>query len=169
MKHSFWPLVFRLMAAAHATAGEAVTYPFEGSFERRHLRRRERDPRPGLVIDYTSHVGDMLNRTGADVGSDVRIFDAADIFIFCSAHPLARGDGGRPDRTSRIAPMASLSPSGMARSRSAIATMPEGEMQKVQALLDEIVQDGAGVAPAGPRLAGALEPKSRHARAVTGA
>ena len=39
----------------------------------------------GLVIDYVSHVGEMLNRTGEDVGSDQQIFKAADIFLFCSA------------------------------------------------------------------------------------
>ena len=39
----------------------------------------------GLVIDYTSHVGDMLARTGKDVGSSVQLFDKAQIFVFCSA------------------------------------------------------------------------------------
>ncbi|MDG2340427.1 MAG: DUF302 domain-containing protein [Paracoccaceae bacterium] len=39
----------------------------------------------GLVIDNVSHVGEMLNRTGADVGSTVAIYDAADVYSFCSA------------------------------------------------------------------------------------
>ena len=39
----------------------------------------------GLGIDMTSHTGDMLERTRADLGSDVVLFDAADIFLFCSA------------------------------------------------------------------------------------
>src|SRR6056297_2425511 len=39
----------------------------------------------GLVIDSTSHVGAMLERTRGDVGSDVVLYDAADVFSFCSA------------------------------------------------------------------------------------
>ena len=39
----------------------------------------------GLVIDYTSHVGDMLERTREDVGSDVVLFTNANIYLFCSA------------------------------------------------------------------------------------
>lgn len=39
----------------------------------------------GLVIDHISHVGEMLNRTGADVGSDRNLFEAAQVFLFCSA------------------------------------------------------------------------------------
>lgn len=39
----------------------------------------------GLTIDYHSHVGDMLARTRADVGSEVKLFVKADIFVFCSA------------------------------------------------------------------------------------
>ncbi|RID90678.1 DUF302 domain-containing protein [Gemmobacter lutimaris] len=39
----------------------------------------------GLVIDSHTHTGDMLERTRADVGSDVVLFDGAEIFLFCSA------------------------------------------------------------------------------------
>jgi uncharacterized protein (DUF302 family) len=39
----------------------------------------------GLVIDYVSHIGDMLARTGADVGSEATIFTKAESMLFCSA------------------------------------------------------------------------------------
>lgn len=39
----------------------------------------------GLVIDSISHVGDMLERTRADVGSDRTLFTGAQVFLFCSA------------------------------------------------------------------------------------
>jgi uncharacterized protein (DUF302 family) len=39
----------------------------------------------GLVISNHNHVGDMLARTGADLGSDLVIFTHADILGFCSA------------------------------------------------------------------------------------
>lgn len=39
----------------------------------------------GLTIDFTSHSGEMLERTRVDVGSDVVLFTGATIFNFCSA------------------------------------------------------------------------------------
>ena len=39
----------------------------------------------GLTIDFTSHSGDMLERTRMDVGSDVVLFTGATIYNFCSA------------------------------------------------------------------------------------
>ncbi len=39
----------------------------------------------GLKIDFTSHSGDMLERTRKDVGSDVVLFTGATIYNFCSA------------------------------------------------------------------------------------
>jgi len=39
----------------------------------------------GLVINYTSRIADMLERTGADVGATRKIFDQAVIVEFCSA------------------------------------------------------------------------------------
>lgn len=39
----------------------------------------------GLVINYTSHIADMLARTGADIGATRQIFAKAEIIEFCSA------------------------------------------------------------------------------------
>ena len=39
----------------------------------------------GLVINYTSHIGEMLARTGADLGASKQIFEKAEIVEFCSA------------------------------------------------------------------------------------
>ena len=71
--------------AGAATAGEAITYGFDGSFDDATFAVESAIVGQGLVIDYVSHVGDMLNRTGADVGSNVKIYDNARIFLFCSA------------------------------------------------------------------------------------
>ena len=40
----------------------------------------------GLVIDYVSHIGDMLDRTAQDVGSQKQIFVKAQSMLFCSAN-----------------------------------------------------------------------------------
>ena len=39
----------------------------------------------GLVINYVSHMADMLNRTGADLGATRQIYGQAEIIEFCSA------------------------------------------------------------------------------------
>lgn len=39
----------------------------------------------GLVVNYVSHIADMLNRTGSDIGASKRIFEQAEIIEFCSA------------------------------------------------------------------------------------
>lgn len=39
----------------------------------------------GLVISYISHIGDMLERTGVDVGASRRVYGQAQIVEFCSA------------------------------------------------------------------------------------
>jgi len=39
----------------------------------------------GLVVNAVSHVGDMLERTGRDLGKTKRIYDQAEVIEFCSA------------------------------------------------------------------------------------
>jgi uncharacterized protein (DUF302 family) len=39
----------------------------------------------GMVISATSHIADMLDRTGKDVGSDKKIYRHAQVVLFCSA------------------------------------------------------------------------------------
>ena len=85
MKSVLLSAVIALGAVAEVHAGEAFTYDFDGSFEDATFAVESAIVGQGLVIDYVSHVGEMLNRTGADVGSDTMIFKNADIFLFCSA------------------------------------------------------------------------------------
>ena len=63
----------------------AVVRAFDGAFDDATFSVESAILDAGLVIDYVSHTGEMLARTGADLGSDVTIFDAADVFLFCSA------------------------------------------------------------------------------------
>jgi len=39
----------------------------------------------GFKIDYTAHIGNMLERTGKDVGATRRVFGSAEALQFCSA------------------------------------------------------------------------------------
>ena len=133
-------LALALAAPVTASAEDAVTYPFNGGFEDAAFAVESAILDRGLVIDYVSHVGDMLNRTGLDVGSDVMLFEAADIFVFCSATVSREVMEADPTNIA-------FCPYGIfvAEQDGAVAvgyrTYPEGEMQKVQTLLDEIVRD----------------------------
>ena len=121
-----------------AIAQDAITYPFDGSFEDASFAIENAIIDRGLVIDYTSHVGDMLNRTGADVGSDVAIFDNAQIFLFCSAAVSRRVMEADPMNIMHCPYgifVADMGGEVMIGHRD----YPDGPMQEVEALLDAII------------------------------
>jgi uncharacterized protein (DUF302 family) len=121
-----------------AVAHDAITYPFDGSFEDASFAIENAIIDRGLVIDYTSHVGDMLNRTGADVGSDVVIFDNAQIFLFCSAAVSRRVMEADPMNIMHCPYgifVADMGGEVMIGHRD----YPDGPMQEVEALLDAII------------------------------
>lgn len=141
--NKFWiPTAFALLAGA-ATAQEATTYPFEGSFDDATFAVENAIIGKGLVIDYVSHTGEMLNRTGADVGSDVTIFEAADIFLFCSAQ-LSREVMEADPMNIAHCPYGIFVAERDGDVMVGYRNYPEGEMQKVQALLDDITRDAVG-------------------------
>jgi uncharacterized protein (DUF302 family) len=74
-----------VLLATPAFAEAPVLMPYDGSFDDATFAVESTIVGRGLVIDFVSHVGDMLNRTAVDVGSAALIFDQADIFLFCSA------------------------------------------------------------------------------------
>ncbi|MFY0635430.1 MAG: DUF302 domain-containing protein [Vannielia sp.] len=73
------------LLAAPALAEPPITYPYEGSFADATFAVENAIIGQGLVVDHTSHVGEMLARTGSDLGATKEIFEAADVFLFCSA------------------------------------------------------------------------------------
>lgn len=85
MKHFILAAAIALSATPSIANDQAVTYPFEGTFEDAAFAVESAIIGRGLVIDYVSHTGEMLSRTAADVGSSVELFKEADIFLFCSA------------------------------------------------------------------------------------
>ncbi|SEW19703.1 Uncharacterized conserved protein, DUF302 family [Cognatiyoonia koreensis] len=126
-----------------SAAQEATIYPFDGSFEDATFAVESAILDQGLVIDYVSHTGEMLNRTSADVGSDVEIYAAADIFLFCSAK-LSREVMEADPMNIAHCPYGIFVTDKEGDVKIGYRNFPEGEMQKVQALLDEIVKDAIG-------------------------
>ncbi|MDD9720417.1 DUF302 domain-containing protein [Sulfitobacter sp. PR48] len=136
------PLILTALicCAAPALAQEAVTYPFDGSFDDATFNVESAIVGQGLVIDHVSHTGEMLSRTASDVGSDTRIFDAADVFLFCSA-VLSRKVMEADPMNIAHCPYGIFVADREGEVVVGYRTYPEGPMQEVQALLDEIVQE----------------------------
>ncbi len=129
--------------ATPALAEGTTTHSTEDSFEDAAFAVESAIIDRGLVIEHVSHVGKMLNRTGADVGSDKKIYEAANIFIFCSAVTSRK--------VMEIDPMnIAYCPYGIfVTDKDGVVTigyrnLPAGPMQEVQALLDDIARVAAG-------------------------
>lgn len=131
------------LGATTATAQEVTTYPFDGSFDDATFAVEAAIVGRGLVIDYRSHVGEMLNRTGADVGSDVAIFDNADVFLFCSA-VLSRKMMEADPLNIAHCPYSIFVTDREGQVSVGYRHLPDGPMQEVQTLLDDIAQEAAG-------------------------
>ncbi|WP_347312301.1 DUF302 domain-containing protein [Defluviimonas sp. SAOS-178_SWC] len=131
------------LGAGVALAQDATTYPFDGSFDDATFAVENAIVNKGLVIDYRSHVGEMLNRTGADVGSDVKIFDAADVFLFCSAQVSRKVMEADPMNIAHC-PYGVFVTDREGAVSIGYRNLPEGTMQEVQVLLDEIAREAAG-------------------------
>jgi len=84
MKHALLALTLACTAQI-AAAQDMVTYTSDQSFDDVTFGIESAILDAGLVVDHVSHVGEMLERTRADIGSDVVLFTHADVFSFCSA------------------------------------------------------------------------------------
>jgi uncharacterized protein (DUF302 family) len=68
-----------------AVAADAKSYRKQGKFDDIRFELTEAIIGKGLVIDFNGKVGEMLARTGADVGSSKPIYTRAEYLTFCSA------------------------------------------------------------------------------------
>jgi uncharacterized protein (DUF302 family) len=136
-------LLALILGGSAASAQEVTTYPFDGSFEDAAFAVETAIVGKGLVVDYRSHVGEMLNRTGADVGSDVRIFDNADVFLFCSA-VLSRKVMEADPMNIAHCPYGIFVTDREGQVSVGYRHLPEGAMQEVQTLLDGIAREAVG-------------------------
>ena len=100
----------------------------------------------GLVISEHNHLGDMLERTKADLGATETIFAYADVFGFCSA-PLSRAAMLEDPMNIRFCPYNIYMQQISEGSPVVIGydVYPEGALQEVQALLDDITRSAIGL------------------------
>ncbi len=78
-------LVSLLVARNAAADGAVVVRAIEGRFDDVRERVIFAVQGQGLVVDHTSRVGNMLERTGKDLGETTQVFGDAEVLEFCSA------------------------------------------------------------------------------------
>ncbi len=132
-----------MLVASPVLAQESTVYDYEGSFDDATFGVESAIVGRGLVVDWVSHVGDMLERTRADVGSDVVIFDSADIYMFCSATLSRKVMEADPANIAHC-PYGVFVTDKDGSVQVGYRNQPDGAMQEVQALLDEIAREAAG-------------------------
>lgn len=143
MKHVLLAATLGLALAGNAQASDPFIYEFDGSFDDATFAVESAIVGQGLVIDYVSHVGEMLNRTGADVGSDAVIFKNADIFLFCSA-VLSRQVMQADPMNITHCPYGIFVTETDDGVRVGYQDYPDGPMQAVENLLQQIVAEAVG-------------------------
>jgi len=74
-----------LLLCAAAAAADVVSLQTKGSFGEVKENLLLAIQAGGFKIDYTAHIGNMLERTGKDVGATKRVYGSAEAFQFCSA------------------------------------------------------------------------------------
>lgn len=131
------------LVASPALAQDATVYTFDGSFEDATFGVESAIVGRGLVVDWVSHVGQMLERTREDVGSDVTLFENADVFLFCSA-TLSRKVMEADPANVAFCPYAVYVAEREGAVTVGYRNLPQGPMQEVQALLDSIAQEAVG-------------------------
>lgn len=80
------PVLFGLLFAISASADDGVrVITAKGNFADVRDDLVAAIEQRGLVVNFVAHVGDMLHRTGHDLGKTKRIYDKAEVIEFCSA------------------------------------------------------------------------------------
>ena len=130
--------------ALPALAQGVTTYATEDNFDDATFSVQTAIEGRGLVIDYVSHTGEMLARTKDDVGGTMDLYDAADIFIFCSA-TLSRKVMEADPMNIAYCPYGIFVSDKGGEVMIGYRNMPEGAMQEVQNLLDGIAKEAAGM------------------------
>lgn len=146
MKHILLGAALALSVQA-AAADEPVTYTVDQSFDDVEFGLENAIVDRGLLIDAVSHVGEMLERTREDVGSDVVLFTQANVYSFCSASVSRKAMEADPLNI-RFCPYGIFimeQPGSEGKVTIGYRSMPDGAMKEVEALLDSIVKSAIGM------------------------
>ena len=135
------------LLALPAAAEAPITHEVEDTFDNVAFAVESAIVGRGLVIDHVSHVGEMLERTKADVGGTETIFTQADVFLFCSATTSRAVMEADPMNVQHCpyGIFVAEDPASPGKVTVGYRDYPEGEMQAVEDLLGEIVAEALGL------------------------
>ncbi|MGY9047812.1 hypothetical protein P775_20590 [Puniceibacterium antarcticum] len=132
---------------APALAQDVITYDTEQSFDDVIFGLESAILDRGLVVDHVSHTGEMLERTRADLGSDMVLFTQADVYSFCSAS-LSRKVMEADVMNIQFCPydiFVMVQTDTPDKTTIGFRSFPEGAMKEVEALLDGIARGAIGL------------------------
>ena len=153
-------LIFALLAAGASLAIAAdphpvVSYSKKAKFDEVRDDLKLAIESKGLVIDFHSFVGRMLERTGKDVGSAKKLYADAQAFVFCSAALSRKTMEADPANMSQcpysIAVYATAADPGTVVVAYRRPWRPDGSpaskaaLKEVEALLDGIAREALGI------------------------
>lgn len=128
-----------VMAESHGPVARTVTASFDDVI----FDVETSITNAGLVIDAVNHVGDMLERTKADVGSTETLFTHAQVFNFCSAE-VSRAVMEADPMNLQYCPYTIFvmeQPGSEGEVTVGRRTYPSGPMDQVGEMLDAIIDD----------------------------
>ena len=85
MRSILLSIVILALGAFTLNAEGVKSYKIKAEFEQVQQDAADAIINRGYVIDYTGHIGAMLNRTSGDVGAQKKVFSNATVMQFCSA------------------------------------------------------------------------------------
>ena len=78
-------IIFGLQGSALAVGDDIKLYQTKGAYSDVRQNLEDAIIDRGLVVDLRGEIGKMLERTGAVLGSDEKLYTDAEFFTFCSA------------------------------------------------------------------------------------
>ena len=126
-----------------ATADGVKFTDYDGSFDDAAFAVESAIIGEGLVIDFVSHIGDMLKRTQEDVGGSKQLFENANVFLFCSAVLSRKVMEADPDNIAHC-PYGIIVKEAEGKVQIGYRDLPPGPMDEVEALLDKIIGEAVG-------------------------
>ena len=142
-----------LMGQAGASELALKTYSIEADYAEVVQDVEDGIVNAGLNIDYRGNIGDMLDRTGKDVGSTKKVYKGAQFVQFCSAtlsrkmmeaDPLNMGVCPYIIFIYETAEKPGTITVGYKRPLGAAGDASQKALGKIEALLDGIVKEAAG-------------------------
>ena len=143
MKKLIVTMAVALALPTMATADGVKFTDYDGSFDDATFAVESAIIGEGLVIDFVSHIGDMLNRTQEDVGGSKQLFENANVFLFCSAVLSRKVMEADPDNIAHC-PYGIIVVEADSKVQIGYRDLPPGPMDEVEALLDKIIGEAVG-------------------------